>query len=68
MKKIEQILYFSENTMKWATEKAKKQGIDITTYLTSKIENEVFKDTLEGSFEPVPKFKKGDKHEKRKHK
>ncbi len=68
MKKIEQVLYFSENTMKWANEKAKKQGIDTTTYLTSKIENEVFKDTLEGSFEPVPKFKKGGKHEKRKNK
>lgn len=63
MKKIELVLYFSENTIKWASEKAKKQGLDITTYLISKIENEVFKDTLEGSFEPIPKFKKGNKNE-----
>lgn len=63
MKKIEQVLYFSENTIKWASEKAKKQGIDITTYLISKIENEVFKDILAGSFEPIPKFKKGINNE-----
>jgi hypothetical protein len=57
MKKIEQVLYFSENTMKYATEKAKKQGIDVTTYLTSKIENEVFREYIEGKFEPIPKYK-----------
>lgn len=68
MKKIYLELGFSENTIKWANEKSKKQGIDITTYLVSKIENEVFKDYVEGQFEPIPKYKKGDKNDKRKNK
>lgn len=61
MKKVEMTLFFNENTIKWAKEKSKKQGIDISTFLISKIENEVFKEYVEGMFEPIPKFKKGDK-------
>lgn len=68
MEKIFLELGFNKNTIKWANEKSKKQGIDITTYLVSKIENEVFKDYVEGKFEPIPKYKKGDKNDKRKNK
>lgn len=65
MKKIEIRLFFSENTIKWAKEKASKQGIDISTYLKAKIENEVFKEYVEGKFEPI---RKGYKNEKKKDK
>lgn len=68
MKKIYLELGFSENTIKWASEKAKKQGIDISTYLISKVENEVFKDYVEGQFTPVPKYKGEKKNDKRKNK
>lgn len=68
MKKVEMTLYFNPNTIKYAKEKSKKQGIDITTFLISKIENECFKEYVEGLFEPIPKFKKGQKNEKRSNK
>ena len=66
MKRIKETLYFSENTIKFAKEKANKQGIDYKVYLVSKIENEVFKEYVEGLFEPVKKFngKKKYKHRK----
>ena len=58
MKKVELTLYFNENTIKWAKEKSNKQGIDISTYLISKIENEVFKEYVEGNFMPISKYNK----------
>ena len=57
MKKIKVVLYLSENTIKFADEKANKQNITRETYLTSKIENEVFREYIEGKFEPVSKYK-----------
>lgn len=68
MKKIYLELGFSENTIKWANEKSKKQGIDISTYLISKIETEVFREYIEGKFIPVPKYKGKKKNDKRKNK
>lgn len=67
MEKVEVKLNLSQNTIKWAEEKAKKQGISKETYLISKIENEVFREYIEGKFEPVPKYKnKKVKHGKQK--
>ena len=45
------------NTMKWATENAKKQGVDITTFLVSVIDTQCFADFVEGKFEPIKKGK-----------
>lgn len=67
MKKVEMTLFFNENTIKWAKEKSKKQNLDVTTFLISKIENEVYRDYIEGKFEPI-NYKKENKNEKRKNK
>ena len=45
------------NTMKWATENAKRQGVDITTFLVSVIDTQCFADFVEGKFEPIKKGK-----------
>ena len=66
MQRIEEKLFFNENTIKYAKEKANKQGIDYKTYLVSKIENEVFKEYVEGSFEPIKKYQGNKKYKHRK--
>lgn len=66
MKKLKEILYFSENTIKYAKEKSLKQGIDYKTFLVSKIENEIFKEYVEGKFEPIKKYQDKKKYKHRK--
>lgn len=72
MKRLKVELLFNENTIKWAKEKAQKQNVDYKIYLESTIENIVFREYVDGLFEPVKyqnkkyKHRKSDKNDKRK--
>lgn len=45
------------NTMKWAEDMSKRQGISIELFLVSVIDTQCFADFVEGKFEPIKKGK-----------